>query len=93
MKIELLVDLTNHKVGTVLELIPTHAARMIKNGLAKEVGVTTEIKEVELPTETEVVVEVEKPKVKETKVEIIQSEKPKRKVTAKTKVKAKRQTK
>ena len=79
MKIELLVDLTNHKVGTILEILPAHAVRMIKKGLAKEVGVATEIKDVELPTETEVEVEVEKPKVKETKVEIIQSEKPKRK--------------
>ena len=36
MKIELIKELTNHKVGTILNLAPIYANSMIENGVAKK---------------------------------------------------------
>lgn len=47
MKIELLIDLPNHKAGTVLNILFAYGSRMIKNGYAKEFVETPQIEKVE----------------------------------------------
>jgi hypothetical protein len=51
MKIELIKELTNHKIGTILNLAPIYANSMIKNGVAKKYEPKQEVElfETQLP--------------------------------------------